>query len=209
MASQESIVNELRTAILEGRFEPGERFVELRLTDQFNCGRSAVRTAMQELSAEGLVELEVNHSARVRDVSIGEAIQITQARAALETLIAGEAARNADNVQKEALISIGKEMADAIAADDRDTYAVLNGALHHFLREISGHRVAATLVVHLRNRGAHHRYRVESVPGRAKESLAQHQAIIDAVVAGNSITASKAMADHLASVGKVLKNWTE
>lgn len=209
MPQPESITRELRTDILEGRFEPGERLVELRLTDQYKCGRLAVRSALLELSAEGLVDREANRGARVRDVSIAEAVQITQARAALETLIAGEAARNADEVQRVALAGIGKEMADAVAADDRAAYSVLNGALHRFLREISGHRVAAQLVVHLRNRGAQHRYRLATLPGRAEESLAQHQAIIDAVVAGDSAAASEAMAAHLASVVDVLGNWTD
>lgn len=209
MAQTESITDELRIDILEGRFEPGERLVELRLTGQYNCGRLAVRSALLELSAEGLVDREANRGARVRDVSIAEAVQITQARAALETLIAGEAARNADATQRDALAAIGQEMADAVAADDREAYSVLNGALHRFLREISGHAVASLLVVHLRNRGAQHRFRLASLPGRATESLVQHQAIIDAVVEGDSERASLAMADHLASVVGVLNNWTD
>lgn len=199
----------MRTDILEGRFEPGERLVELRLTQQYDCGRMAIRNALQDLAAEGLVDHEANRGARVRDVSIAEAIQITQARAALETLIASEAARNADDVQRDALRGIGADMAAAVAADDRASYSVLNGALHRFLREISGHHVAAGLVVHLRNRGAQHRFRLASLEGRAEQSLGQHQAIIDAVVAGDSAAAAQAMSDHLASVADVLGNWTD
>lgn len=208
MAHVESITDELRTDILEGRFEPGERLVELRLTDQYKCGRLAVRSALLELSAEALVDREANRGARVRDVSIAEAIQITQARAALETLIAAEAARNADDAQRAELQAIGQAMADAVAADDRDNYSSLNGTLHRFLREVSGHTVASALVVQLRNRGAQHRFRLASLAGRAEESLVQHQTIIDAVVAGDSTAAAQAMTTHLASVAEVLRNWT-
>jgi len=209
MAEPESITEELRTDILEGRFEPGERLVELRLTEQYNCGRFAVRSALLELSTEGLIDREANRGARVRDVSITEAIQIAQARAALETLIAGEAARNADEAQCDALISIGEEMSVAVAASDWPMYSVLNGTLHRYLREISGHDVASHLVLHLRNRGAQHRFQLASKPGRARESIKQHRAIIDAVVAGDAPAATDAMAAHLASVVEVLQNWQE
>lgn len=163
---------------------------------------------MLELSAEGLVDRQANRGALVRDVTIAEAVQITQARASLERLIAGEAARNADAGQRQQLTTIGEKMAKAVESDDRDGYSALNGELHRLLRDASKHHVASQLVVNLRNRGAQHRYRLASRPGRPQASLQQHRAIIDAVVAGDVPAASDAMAAHLASVLEVLQNWT-
>ena len=207
--ARDSITDELRTDILEGRFEPGECLVEFKLTERYDCSRFTVRDAFAELAAEGLIDCEVNRSATVRAVSVDEAIQITQARAALESLIAAEAARNADAVQCEALRNIGADMSAAVEAGDLAAYAVLNGALHRFVREISGHAVAAHLVDHLRNRGAQHHYRLSWLPGRAEQSLQQHRAIIDAIVAGSADAASEAMELHLGSVVEVLRSWPE
>lgn len=209
MGQPDSITDELRTDILEGRFEPGDRLVELRLTNDYGCGRLAVRTALVELAAEGLVDREVNRGATVRDVSINEAIQITQARSALESLMASEAARLANDVERNALGAIGDDMEAAVAAGDLPAYSVLNGALHRYVREISDHTVASHLVAHLRNRGAQHRYRLSSVPGRAEQSLKQHRAIIDAIVAGDEASASEAMELHLASVIETLRAWPQ
>ncbi|MCH9804543.1 hypothetical protein K0U73_12185 [bacterium] len=61
----------------------------------YDCGRAAVRSAFVALTFEGLVEREANRGAKVRRISLREAIQITQARSALESLIAAEAARDA------------------------------------------------------------------------------------------------------------------
>ena len=45
------------------------------------------------------------------------------------------------------------------------------------------------------------------MPGRPAESLVQHEAIVDAVVAGDEDRAAEAMRDHLLSVIDVLQRW--
>ena len=67
--------------------------------------------------------------------------------------------------------------------------------------------MADELVANLRNRAAHHQFRLALVPGRAEESLAQHRAIVDAVTAGDGPAAEVAMRHHLASVIDVLRHW--
>ena len=72
---------------------------------------------------------------------------------------------------------------------------------------MSGHAVASELVANLRNRAAHHQYRLALMPGRPAESLAQHAAIVEAVVAGDERAAAESMRDHLRSVVEVLGRW--
>jgi DNA-binding GntR family transcriptional regulator len=69
--------------------------------------------------------------------------------------------------------------------------------------------VANELVANLRDRSAHHQYRLAVMPGRSEESLRQHEAIVDAIVAGDSGAAEHAMQDHLDSVIAVLSQWSE
>ena len=89
----DSVTDLLRTGILTGHFAPGERLIELQLSEHFDEGRAAIRSALVELEKEGLVQREANRGATVRRISLGEAIQITEARAALEGLVAQHAAR--------------------------------------------------------------------------------------------------------------------
>ena len=207
MTSTESITDEIRRNILTGRFEPGDRLLEVPLAEHYECGRAAVRSALVELTSEGLVEREANRGATVRRISIAEAIQITEARAALEGLIAAQAARNATSEDRAELEGIIDGMRAAVRDDRGRDYSGLNALLHRRLCEMSGHTIAAHLVANLRNRAAGHQYRLAVMPGRPGESLGQHAAIVGAVVAGDEAAAATAMREHLQSVVEVLGRW--
>ena len=207
MPRPDSITDDLRRDILAGVYPPGERLVELQLTDRYGCGRATVRSALIELTAEGLVEREANRGATVRRITIAEAIEITESRAALESLIAAHAARNATDDERSELIDVIDRMRTAVAAADSGSYSELNALLHRRLREMSRHSVASHLVRNLRNRAAHHQYRLALMPGRPAESLEQHATIVESVVTGNEAGASAAMEKHLLSVIDVLGRW--
>ena len=74
---------------------PNERLIESDLIDSLGVSRAAVRIILAQLENEGLVVREPNRGARVRMVSEAEAIEITQTRAALESLVAQQAALSA------------------------------------------------------------------------------------------------------------------
>ncbi len=204
-----TVADHLRADILSGVLPPGERLVELVLAERYDVGRAAVRAALVELQGEGLVERETNRGATVRRVSIDEAIEITEARGVLEGLVARRAAERATDDERAELTGIVAEMDDAVAGGELARYSDLNAALHRRLREISRHQVAMVLVDNLRNRAVHHQFRLAVVTGRAEESLEQHRAVVDAVVAGDADAAEAAMRAHLDSVAGVLRHWNE
>ncbi len=197
----------LRHEIVTGRLGPGERLVEMQLTELLGAGRGAVRSALVELEKEGLVTREANRGATVRRVSLAEAIQITEARSALEALVAAHAAERADASDRRRLQAVLKEMSRAVRSGDHARYSELNSSLHSELRRISDHTVANELVANLRHRAAGHEYRLALMPGRPEESLTQHRAIVEAIVAGDPEAAAGAMRAHLTSVIDVLRHW--
>lgn len=207
MARTDSIADELRRDIVAGVFPAGDRLIEAQLCERYACGRAVTRAALVQLESEALVERQPNRGATVRRISVGEAIEITEARAALERLIAGRAARNATADDRDELLAIVADMGTAVGHDDAARYSELNRSLHGRLREISRHEIAADLVHNLRNRAVAHQYRLAMMPGRSVESLEQHAAIVDAVVAGDESAAADAMQAHLASVIDVLTRW--
>src|SRR4051812_22134596 len=86
------LVDAIRDAITSGEFAANQRLIESDLSERFGASRGNVRTALLQLTSEGLVERMQNRGARVRAVSLPEAIEITEVRMALEGLCAAKAA---------------------------------------------------------------------------------------------------------------------
>jgi DNA-binding GntR family transcriptional regulator len=168
-----------------------------------------VRSALVALEKEGLVDRRANRGATVRRITLAEAIQVTEARAALEVLVARHAARHATEADRAELRSIVEAMRRAVGEGQYTQYSDLNGRLHQYLREVSRHTVARDLIGNLRNRAAHLRFRLALQPGRPAQSLVEHEAIVAAVVGGDENAAAAAMEQHIASVLHVLRHWDD
>ncbi len=207
MASANTVIEGLRQDILSGRLGQGERLVEIELAKRYRCGRSGVRSALVALEKEGLIDHRANRGATVRRISLAEAIQITEARAALEGLVARHAARHASDDERSELRSIVRRMRATVDAGGYADYSDLNASLHLRLREVSRHGVAGDLIGNLHNRAAHLRFRLALIPGRPQQSLLEHEAIVEAVVRGDEDAAALAMERHIASVLDVLRHW--
>ena len=199
----------LRAAIVAGRLLPNERLVEADLTRRLGIGRSAVRTALARLEHEGLVELEPHRGARVRLVAVPEAVEILQARAALEGLAARAAAANATDADTAELRAILAEMRRLLDAGDLLKASDTNAILHRRLLEIGGHATANRLIDELRSQLVRFTYRTILVPGRSERSFAEHTAVIDAVAAHDGPAAEKAMRTHLSHVADALRQSQE
>ncbi len=209
MSSADATTDQLRVDILDGAFPPGARLVELQLTERYGVGRAAIRSAIVELVTEGLVTREANRGATVRRVPLAEAVQITEARQALESLLAGHAALNATPQDRAELRQLAADMSDAVSSQRYGDYSELNQLLHRRIAQIAQHEIARDLVANLRNRASHHQFRLALQPGRPAESLPQHEALIAAVVAADRSGAEDAMRTHLDSVISALRHWAE
>ncbi|ANY06192.1 GntR family transcriptional regulator [Pseudonocardia sp. HH130630-07] len=199
-----TVVDALRDAIASGDFVPNQRLVEADLSEQFGASRAAVRSALLELTSEGLVERVQNRGARVRAVSLAEAVEITEVRMVLEGLLAAKAAVRLDDDDRARLRAIGSAMQDAVAAGDLLGYSALNSDLHTAIRESAGQRTAGTILERLRGQNVRHQFRLAMQPGRPSVSLPQHLAIIEALCAGDPDAAEREMRAHLSSVVEAL-----
>jgi DNA-binding GntR family transcriptional regulator len=198
------VADSLRQAILRGDYVPDQRLVEADLCERFGTTRSVIRTALQYLAAQGLVEVLRNRGARVRTVSIDEAIEITEVRRALEGLAAARAAKRATRQDRAELREIVRSMKAALKAGDPMRYSELNRSLHTAIGRTAEHDTSARIIEQLRGQMVRHQFHLALVPGRPAVSLPQHEAIVEAIVAGDAAAAEQAMHRHIDSVLEAL-----
>ena len=195
-----AIVEAVRAAIVQGDYAPKQRLVEADLCERFGTSRFIARSALLELSAQGLVEFQRNRGARVREISITEAIEITEVRKLLEGLGAARAAERITRPEITSLRALIKEMRISVEKSELLRYRDLNASLHAAIRDIAAHETSARLLQQLRDQTVRHQFSLALVPGRPAVSLPQHEAIVAAVTARDPAAAERAMRDHLQSV---------
>jgi DNA-binding GntR family transcriptional regulator len=202
---ERSVVAAIRDAIVRGEFVPNQRLVEADLSAQFAASRASVRSALIELTNEGLVERVQNRGARVRAVSLEEAVEISEVRMMLESLCAAKAAERITDAEIAELRELGEAMRTAVAGGDVVGYSGLNQRLHRRVREIGGQRTAEQVLERLRGQSVRHQFRLAMRPGRPQVSLPEHLAIIDAICAHHPVEAAEAARVHLQSVIEALR----
>ena len=165
------LVDVLRSAIVGGELVPNQRLVEADLAAEYGASRGNIRAALAELTVEGLVERVQNRGARVRAVSVEEAVEITEVRAALEALCARKAAERITDTEAAELQELAKRMKDAVERGDRDSYSESNLTLHARVIEISAQQTAAATIHRLRGQAVRFQFRLARQPGRPSVSF--------------------------------------
>jgi DNA-binding GntR family transcriptional regulator len=193
-------LEQLRQAIRRGDMAPGQRLVEAELAETLGVTRASTRAALLQLTSEGLVERVPNRGARVRSVSLAEAVQITECRMVLEGLCAAKAAELVTDDQSAQLAELGERMRAAVEAGEPLKYSELNSELHTQVRVISAQDVATGLLERLNAQIVRHQFRLALQSGRPQVSLGQHLEIIEAIRARDPRRAEQAARTHLLSV---------
>ena len=194
----------LHDAIVSGELSPGERLVEEELAERLGLSRGAVRAAILRLGHEGLVVRELNRGARVRRFTLDEAVEVLEARAALESLAAGYAALRRTKDEARELRSLVGDMKRLHKAGELLAMSERNAVLHRRILEISGHHVASDICARLHSQVVRFQFRTVLAPGRPQASLAEHGRIVSAIAARDREGAEAAMREHLTNVAGAL-----
>ena len=190
---RESIEEEIAT----GRLLPGTRLDEVDLATRFGVSRTPIREALSLLLGEGLVENRPRRGTVVAHITTQRLIEMFELMAELEAMCARLAIRRMSDDEFAAIRSahdacrVASEALDADAyfyANERFHYAIYTAAHNSFLFE-----QASTLQRKLR---PYRRLQLR-VRNRLQRSFAEHEAIIDAMGAGDT---ERAMANVRAHV---------
>src|SRR3546814_6500393 len=78
-----ALEKQIERLIVEGELAPGERLNEIQLAARFGTSRGPLREATRSLEAKGFVEVIRNRGVFVRQLSVEEALEVYDVRAAL------------------------------------------------------------------------------------------------------------------------------
>jgi len=136
------VVDIIRQAIEDGRFESGEQLTESRLAKQFNISRAPVREALRRLESEGLVVHFPHRGYFVRTLTLKDVEEVFQLRTALERLAVTLLIERPSEEGFGELEQIVSEMVTISTTGDTVALTELDADFHEQLCKMSGnHRL--------------------------------------------------------------------
>ena len=193
-ALYEEVAELLRQRIFARELEPGSWIDELRISEALGISRTPLREALKVLAAEGLVTMKVRRGAYVTEVSEKDLRDVYHLLALLESDAARVVAQNASDAQLDQIQALHQELENA--ATDRDRFFEINEAFHLLLLELADNRWRDQMVVDLRKVMKLNRHSSLFKQGRIEQSMAEHRAIVQALVARQPELAAERMSAH-------------
>ncbi len=129
----------IREEILTGAIEPGSRLLEIELAEQFNLSRGTIRSALQQLTYEGLVVQFPYRGCAVAGLSSQDAWELYTLRSALEGLAAQLAAEAITSTKVDTLNAALQQLSAAAKKGSWQDFANADFALHKTIIQLSGH----------------------------------------------------------------------
>jgi DNA-binding GntR family transcriptional regulator len=136
--AQDAAYARLRALISVGRFVPGERLKIRQLATELDLGLMPVRAALQRLAAEGAVVNVPNAGVAIPFPTRAEFDDVLAVRMLIEGEAAERGARALGDADLQAMKSLGRAMARALAAGDAKAYLAANEDWHLALYRAAG-----------------------------------------------------------------------
>ncbi|MBB3232875.1 GntR family transcriptional regulator [Halomonas stenophila] len=192
----------LEDAIIQGRYPPGGRLDPEALEREYQCSRTPVREAIQQLAMSGMVRVVPKRGTFVTQLSVAELVERFEVMAELEGMCARLAARRITEDELMGLREAHEACRRMAAAGDANGYYYENGVFHQRIYEASHNHFLAQEASRLhavlqpyRRMQLHMRHRLE-------RSLTEHEAVLTAIAEGDGQRAEAEIKSHVQIQGE-------
>jgi DNA-binding GntR family transcriptional regulator len=205
---RQAIVQSLLSDVFQGKIRAGTHLVTQELASRFAVSHTPIREALIALAGIGIVDLLPNRGAVVRNVTAQDVREVCQVRRALEC----EAVRSAcGRIDLARLHELADELKELMSVKPTSRLKFVEQAravdsrLHDLIAESCGNDFLAKELSRLKmlfrafRDVAWEKDEARSDSHRLGEEAREHLAIVDALLAGNSKAAARAMARHIVS----------
>lgn len=170
----------LKKEIIKGSFEPGNKVLEGKIADQMGISRTPVREAIRVLAAEGFVILSPNQGVVVRSVSAENIREVLQIHSVLEGLAARLSCEVINEEDLKELENCVNRMEKLANKKDSSTYSEVDLKFHELIVNICRNKRLIQMRKNISDQAQRYRIGSLSIPRRLKESLKEHQKILEA-----------------------------
>ena len=192
---------ELERWIVEGDLATGDKLNEVALANALGVSRGTVREAIRTLSQSGLIELVANRGAFVREISAEDVACLYELRRALFGLGCENAARSVAEGRAGDLVERLEANVEAMRREaekgDSAGYYALNIEFHETLMGAAENPHAEAAYESCVQKAHLFRRRGLSKPANVSQSIEEHEAILDAVRAGDAERAFACARHHV------------
>jgi len=198
---RDHVYDQVRDAIVSGRMRSGDKLNERQLATRLGISTTPLKEALRLLEAEGLVRCETRRGIYVT-FDAHQAEEMMLARAALESMIARQAARRVTDDQVARMKALVGEMRTGLVAADVQRLIELNEHFHNVIHAASGcnylHRLQSGQNIYS------HATRLSVLADRVEQELAtqEHEGIARAIAARQPDIAERLMRDHVIRSGE-------
>jgi len=204
-----SLYDRIRAEVLAGKLEPGRKLQIEFLCERYGAGQTPVREALNRLTSDGLIERREQRGFAVAPVSAADLMEITKTRCWLEEVALRESMTHRNAVWEEELVLAHHRLAkmprssSSAGYEENPSWEALHKAFHHALIGACQSRWLITFCEQLADQL--YRYRQLAVhrtyPNRHER--VEHQAIVDAVLAGDADLAVRLLGTHYRETAEI------
>ena len=188
--SDAEVYEKLRENIRSGIIPPGERLIEARLAEGFDCTRHRIREAFKKLESKGIISIIPNKGARVIEPTIRDIETTYEVQSALEGLACLLSTPKLETKDINRLETLNQVMEKTI---DTEKWSKLNVSFHRVFIERSGNDKIREII---RGLEFFARYWFMLSTNRLKNGE-DHRKIIEAVRERDAKLAKTLMEEHI------------
>ncbi len=197
--SEDAVYRKLKTAIRKRYIKQGSQLVEVALAQQLGVSRTPVRSAIKRLEAEGLVNSIPNRGAFVITPTQKEIEETFLVRAQLEIMATRLASSRITEKQIEELRNLIRLETKVFDETNLDEYYAANDNLHLKIAELGGNRVLSLYIKELLDKTRIFLILYDPFYKLEYRPTSEHEAIINALAAGDEELAAMAVEAHIRS----------